>query len=50
MVLAERFNVSELQGIAYELGVDFETLPGDEKMGKLREMVKWCERARRLDD
>lgn len=38
------FNESELRNLSFDLGVDYESLPGEGKASKARELVAYCER------
>lgn len=46
----EHFNESELKGLCFELGIDFEHLDGNNKADKVRALILYCERHRRLDE
>jgi hypothetical protein len=43
-VLVEYFDTAELQGLCFDLGVDYDSLAGDEKVSKARELITWFER------
>ncbi len=43
-----RFNDNELRDLCFELGVDYESLPGEGKAAKARELVAYCQRRTRL--
>ena len=43
-VLTTRFDLGELQTLAFDLGVDFDALPGDGKAAKARELLAHLER------
>lgn len=49
-VLIERFDWEELETLSYDLGVDFQSLKGDSKAGKARELIAYLSRRERLDD
>ena len=49
-LLMARFNESELQTLCFYLGIDYESLNGTAKPGKVRELVQYCDRAGRLGD
>lgn len=49
-VLAERFSDEELRDLAFDLGIDYEDLPGATRSGKARELITYTERRGRLDD
>jgi hypothetical protein len=42
--LSARYSESELQDLVFDLGLDYESLPGDGKAGKARELVAHCDR------
>lgn len=42
--LADHFNLSELAGLSFDLGIDFENLAGSNKDDKARELILYCER------
>lgn len=48
-VLVERFDLEELRTACFDLGVDYDTLPGEGKDAKARELVLWLSRRNRLD-
>jgi hypothetical protein len=50
MLAGDRFGMEDLQDIAFRLGVDFDTLPGDTKSGKAREMVRYMVVRNRLSE
>lgn len=43
-ILRDIFNVSELQDLCLELGVDYDNLAGSSKADKARELLLYCER------
>lgn len=47
-ILAERFNVSELQDLCFDLGVVYEDLPGAGKVDKARELIAYLDRHSRI--
>ncbi|HRQ42572.1 MAG TPA: hypothetical protein PLD25_32045 [Chloroflexota bacterium] len=49
-ILNDYFNESELQNLAFDLGVDYENLPGKSKGDKAREIIAFLERRGRLSD
>lgn len=49
-LIDEHFNDGELRGLCFELGIDYESLPGEEKRSKARELVAACERAGRIPE
>jgi hypothetical protein len=49
-VLSDRFSDGELQSLAFDLEVDYESLPGAGKSGKARELVAFLERRGRVRD
>ncbi len=48
--LMKGFNLSELQSLCFELGVEFEELPGGVKSSKVREFIAYMERRQRLEE
>lgn len=42
--LSARYSESELRDLVFDLGLDYESLPGDGKAGKARELVAYCNR------
>ena len=49
-ILIERFNGSELQDLCFELDVNYDTLLGETKADKARELISFLERRERLAD
>jgi hypothetical protein len=49
-ILVSKFNEDELRDLAYDLGVDYETLPFREKSGMARELLRYLERVGRMPD
>ena len=49
-LLTQRFNESELQTVCFDLGVDYENLPGQSKVDKARELVEYLERRDRIPE
>ena len=43
-ILAERFNEGELRTLCFDLGIDYENLPGQGKADKARELVAYFQR------
>jgi hypothetical protein len=43
------FDGEELRTLCFELEVDYDSLPARGKINKARELIKYCERSRRLD-
>jgi hypothetical protein len=48
LLLTRAFNEEELKTLAFELGVDYDSLPADGKSGKARELVSYFERRSQL--
>jgi tetratricopeptide (TPR) repeat protein len=48
--LIESFDDNELRDLCFDLRIDYESLPGDGKSAKARELVTYCERHKRLDE
>lgn len=49
-MLKEYFSESELEGIQFALGIDYETVPGKDKSAKARELILHLERRDRIDE
>ena len=49
-LLIQHFDDSELQTLCFDLGVDYENLPGQTKADKARELVEYMQRRNRLAD
>ncbi|MGD2078660.1 MAG: hypothetical protein PVH18_09775 [Chloroflexota bacterium] len=49
-ILNTRFSEGELRVLCFDLGVDFQNLPGDEKIVKAMELVSFLQRTNRLDE
>jgi internalin A len=49
-ILVERFDWEELETLCYDLGIDFQSLKGDSKAGKARELIAYLSRRERLND
>ena len=47
-VLATRFSETELRDLCFDLGVDYESLPGESKADRARELVAYFARRHRL--
>jgi hypothetical protein len=47
-ILADRFNEEELRDLCFEMHIDYESLVGQGKSGKARELVMHCERQGRI--
>lgn len=48
--IRDKFSDSELRDLCFELHIDYESLPGEGKAAKARELVSYCERRDRLPD
>lgn len=48
-ILSRGFNASELATLAFELGIDFDDLPGTGKQAKIISLVSYLEREQKLD-
>jgi len=46
--LATRFNAGELRTLCFDMGLDYDDLPGEGKADKARELVGFCERHDKL--
>lgn len=49
-LIASRFNDGELRTLCFDLGVDYEDLPGEGKSDKARELVSFLERRNRIPE
>lgn len=49
-LLRESFDESELRDICFHLGIDYESLPGQDKRGKTRSLIELCLRAGRAKE
>jgi hypothetical protein len=49
-ILTNRFDEGELRTLCFDLGVDYDILPGESKADKARELVAFLERRQRLDE
>ena len=49
-ILVERFNEGELRTLCFHLGVDYDSLPGEGKADKARELVAYLERRNRIPE
>ena len=43
-LLARRFSAGELRTLCFDMGVDYDDLPGEGKADKARELVSFCDR------
>ena len=48
--LVASFNDSELRDLCFDMGVDYESLKGEGKSDKVRELVAYCERRQIVPD
>jgi len=48
-ILSRGFNASELATLAFELGIDFDDLPGNGKQAKIVSLVSYLKREQKLD-
>jgi hypothetical protein len=48
--IRDKFNDSELRDLCFELHLDYESLPGEGKAARARELVSFCERRDRLPE
>lgn len=48
--MADRFNSSDLQQLCFQLGVDYEDIPGPGKQAKIRELIQYMNRHSQLCD
>ncbi len=49
-ILVERFTDDELRTLAYDLGLDYDSLNGTTKAGRARELVAYMERRQQLEE
>ncbi len=49
-LLVTYFSDSELRDLCFDLGIDYESLPGEGKAARARELVAYCQRHGRLPD
>lgn len=49
-VLSDYFNQGELADLAFEMNIDFEEIGGENKSGKARELIGYCQRRGRLEE
>jgi len=47
--LTARFNTGELKTLCFDMGVEYEDLPGEGRADKARELVDYCDRHECLD-
>jgi len=48
--LERLFSVSELQNICFDMGIEFENLPGATRSDKVRALIELCEHTERIDE
>jgi hypothetical protein len=46
--IVAHFNDNEVRDLCFDLGIDYESLPGEGKAAKARELVAYCQRRNRL--
>ena len=49
-VLATRFNDGELRTLCFDLGIEYDDLPGEGRADRARELVAYLERRDRISD
>lgn len=49
-ILTERFNDGELRTLCFDLGVDYDSLPGEGKTDRARELIAYLERHGRISE
>lgn len=47
-ILTNLFSEDDLRTLCFDLGIDYEQLPGSSKLGKARELILWCDRRGKL--
>ncbi len=48
--MAECFNMSELNTLAFNIGIDFEEISGVTKTERIVEFIKYCKRRGKIDE
>lgn len=48
--LDETFSLEELRELAFEMGIDLESLPGEGRSAQARELISYCRRHGRLGE
>jgi hypothetical protein len=48
--IADHFNMSELQSLCFDLGIDYENLGGANKIDKIRELITYLQRRGNLEE
>jgi hypothetical protein len=48
--IIKHFNLEELRGLCFELNIDYESLGGENKEAKARELVTYCDRRGRISE
>ena len=48
--LLRTFNLAELNGLCFDLGIDFESLAGQTRPEKAQSLVAYCDRHNRMDE
>ena len=48
--IGERFSRQEIDEISFQMGVDYDDLPGDDRAAKALGLVKWCDHRGRTDE
>ena len=48
--IGERFSEEEIRTLCFQMGVEYDDLPGEGRPGKARELVKWCDYRDRADE
>ena len=49
-VLVEAFTDDDLRDLCFDMSIDYESLPGDNKSAKARELVLYCQKRGRLEE
>ena len=47
--LSDKFNLDELNTLCFDLNIDYEDIPGNNKQAKVVELIKYCERTDQMD-
>ena len=50
MMIDDHFDKDELQTLCFDMGVNYDDLSGENKSGKARELIAYCERRDKIPD
>jgi hypothetical protein len=48
--MEQKFSLEEVKSLCFEMGIDFESLPGEGKGAKIRELIAFCQRRGRTEE